>query len=484
MLSLSSVTVADPWLSPGNSSLRHDIELLADAEVIRSPVTTWPMSWPDIARDVLQSERNGTFDAHIEAALRRVQQAARRAEQMGFADMAVEASAAEKPTTLRTFEDTPRGSASLSVDTHWLSGRWALRLKATAIDPSSHDRSSDKQSVRLDGSFLGLTLGNFMISAGSVDKWWGPGWEGSLILSSNARPIPSIAIERNYSDAPSWPLLRWIGPWRASVSLGRLDQDDVPVPDVSLFAARVNFRPRPWFELGLSRTAQWCGKGRPCDFSTFGDLLTGRDNRSDALPVSREPGNQMGGYDFRVRSPWKAAPVAFYGQLIGEDEAGGLPSRLLGLLGTETWGGTRWGSYRLHAEYANTSCNFSRQPPLPGCAYPNLLYPQGYTFEGRIIGHTLGRDGRMYSLGSLLVREGGDSFSFLVRRVELNKGGLSVESADPATATQSALMNLELQYNRTFAFGELGIGLGLDDFSEPSRTRSDVRSFVQWRTSK
>ena len=25
-----------------------------------------------------------------------------------------------------------------------------------------------------------------------TDRWWGPGWDGSLILSNNARPIPAI----------------------------------------------------------------------------------------------------------------------------------------------------------------------------------------------------------------------------------------------------------------------------------------------------
>ncbi len=36
---------ADPWIEPGDVRLRHDIELLADAGIIRAPVTTWPVSW-------------------------------------------------------------------------------------------------------------------------------------------------------------------------------------------------------------------------------------------------------------------------------------------------------------------------------------------------------------------------------------------------------------------------------------------------------
>jgi hypothetical protein len=479
---LSPSALADPWLAPGDSSLRHDIELLADAAVIRSPVTTWPMSWPDIARDVLQTEQSAVDaeDTLIGVALLRVQHAARRAMVAGFADSRIEASGAEKPATLRTFEDIPREDAEVSFEGAFTGDRWAMRLKAEAVVPARVDGHEDDKKIRLDGSYLGLSIANLMVSAGAMDRWWGPGWEGSLIYSSNARPIPSIAVERLYSDSPKWRGLRWIGPWKAFVSLGKLDQDDVAVEDANFFAARVNFRPRSWLEIGLSRTAQWCGKGRACDLSTFGNLLIGRDNRSASLPESKEPGNQMAGYDFRLRSPSKRIPAALYGQLIGEDEAGGLPSRLLGLMGAEVWTANSLGSYRLHAEYANTSCNFSRQKPLLGCAYRNLLYPQGYTFEGRTIGHALDRDGRMYSFGALWVREGGDSFSFLIRKSELNRGALALDPPHPASPIESTITNLELQYNRPFTWGKLSAGLGADDYTLPARTRSEVRGFIQW----
>ena len=52
----ASVASADPWLAPGDAGLRSDIQLLADAGIIRGPVTTWPMSWPDLARDVTGRE--------------------------------------------------------------------------------------------------------------------------------------------------------------------------------------------------------------------------------------------------------------------------------------------------------------------------------------------------------------------------------------------------------------------------------------------
>lgn len=466
---------ADPWIAPGNLSLRHDIQLLADEGIIRAPITTWPMSWPDVARDVLREPQGGELRVEVSAALARVQRAARRAIGTGLATHAA-AELAGDPPALRTFSDTPREDAAVQAGASWMGRRLAAKLVVTAVEDPADDRE-----IRLDGSYVGFALGNFMVSAGAVDRWWGPGWEGSLILSNQARPIPGITIDRNFSEPVSWRPLRWLGPWRASVTFGWLEGSDVAVPEARFFAARLAFKPRPWLELGLSRTAQWCGEGRPCDLETFGRLLVGRDNRSDTLRESEEPGNQMAGYDVRVRSPWRTVPAAFYGQLIGEDEAGGLPSKFLGLLGAEVWGAVPWGSWRLHIEYADTTCNFSRRTPQFGCAYRNRLYPQGYSFRGRAIGHAMDNDSRMYSLGAMLVRPTRESWSLLVRRAELNRDSFTADPAHTISPVRGQLKGVGLQYNRAFTWGELGISLGLDDHAGPLRDGSDVHGFIYVR---
>ena len=113
----------------------------------------------------------------------------------------------------------------------------------------------------------------------------------------------------------------------------------------------------------------------------------------------------------RMRSPWQALPVAFYTQWIGEDEAGGLPSKFIGQFGLEIWGSSRFGGLRLRAEYADTACMFARENPEFNCAYRNSIYPQGYTYRGRIIGHSLDNDSRMFSVAGLLTRPNGDVLS-------------------------------------------------------------------------
>jgi len=467
---------AGPWLAPGDPAMRHDIEMLADAGILRGPITTWPMSWPDVARSVNAAQLPDGASAALRQSLMRVQSAARREARSGLDGLAVRVSGAHDPDPLRTFADTPREEGELELRASWMGDRLAAKLQVTGVTDASDD-----QSARFDGSYVGLNVGNFMISAGWMERWWGPGREGSLILGTSARPIPSVRIERNYTDAFETKWLSWLGTWRASLEIGQAEGSDVPVPDVRFFAARLNFKPLPWFEFGLSRTAQWCGEGRPCGAGTFWDLLIGNDNTDDDLGTDAEPGNQMAGYDFRLRSPWQPFPVALYGQFIGEDEAGGLPSKFLGQVGLEAWTSTRAGALRAHVEFSDTACQFNADPAEFDCAYRNHIYPQGYVFRGRAIGHAMDNDGRMYSLGALLVRPAGDSLRLLLRKAELNRGGAEPDTAHTVSAAPNELKQVELQYNRPFARGELRLGLGYKDYEIAPVDGADFTGFVEWR---
>jgi hypothetical protein len=311
-----------------------------------------------------------------------------------------------------------------------------------------------------------------------MERWWGPGWDGSLILGTNARPIPSLTLERNYTDPFKTKWLSWIGPWRASVALGQTEGSDVAVPDVKFLEARINFRPRPWLEFGLTRTAQFCGGERECDWDVFMDMLLGRDNGDGGSDPDSEPGNQLAGYDMRIRSPWKALPLAFYTQWIGEDEAGGLPSKFIGQYGLEFWGGSPLGGYRLRAEYADTPCAFNTPAPEYNCAYRHHLYPQGYTYRGRIIGHSLDNDSDMFTLAGLLTRDNGDVLSVVLRRAKLNRDGTGTHAISEVPAD---LDNVELRYSRVFGFGKVSLGLGYDDMSSTVESSSDFRAYLSWQ---
>ena len=72
----SSLASADPWLAAGDEVLRHDIEMLADAGVIKGPITQWPIPWPDIARTVTALDQLGELTGGEQAAFSRLKRAA------------------------------------------------------------------------------------------------------------------------------------------------------------------------------------------------------------------------------------------------------------------------------------------------------------------------------------------------------------------------------------------------------------------------
>jgi Capsule assembly protein Wzi len=462
---------ADPWLEAGDSRVRSDLQLLSDRGAIRIPLLTWPVSWPDVVAALADLDGRNLDEAAF-FALQRIETRATREARTGELRLAGRLAGADKPTALRTFEDSPREQGELELDASYMGQRIAWRAAGTVVaDPS------DGQTVRPDGSYFGVVLGNWIVSAGYLDRWWGPGWEGSLILSNNARPIPSLAIERKQSDPFAMPWLSWLGPWRLSFQLGQLEGHREDFDHPAFFALRIDARPLESLEVGISRSAQFCGEGRPCSFDDFWNLFWGRDNDQ---PRDEQPGNQLAGFDARWRLPQSWLPLAVYGQLIGEDEAGFLPSKYLGLFGIESWGAVGAHGWRAHLEYADTTCNFTRSEPDYGCAYNNVIYSDGYTYRDRSIGHAMGGDSRMVSLGVDVVTAAGNLWSATVRRVDLNRRGES--TSHPITAVPLKLVNAEMAATRDYDFGTIRAGIGYDSYDSPPQGYDDeIRGYLEWR---
>ncbi len=461
-------------------SLRHDIQLLADAGVIRGPTTTWPLAWGPIAAEIRDFDSAAAIGGDVADAIHRVLTRARWEMRTGEAYYRAGVSVAEEPTRIRSFENTPRESGEISGGLNYTSDWYVVSLNAQAVDSAS-----DGKDTRADGSAVGLVLDNFSLTVNTLDRWWGPGWDGSLILSNNARPIPAISLDRNFTAPFKSKWLSWLGPWDFAMHFGELESDRV-VPNAQFFGLRFNFKPLPSLEIGLSRTAQWCGEGRPCNLETFGDLLLGQDNiGDDNVDESNEPGNQLAGFDVRWATRMFDVPVAFYGQFIGEDEAGGLPSRYLGQAGFEGTGSWRdqW-AYRWFVEFAATSCRFYETDEFNNCAYNHSIYNTGYRYRGRVIGHGVDNDSRVASAGLMMVDSEETQWYALVRFGELNRG----DSPDPfnsLTATRQDIVSLDVTYRKAFRFGQISAGLGIESIEDEfaSSSDEDVRGFIQWRSS-
>jgi hypothetical protein len=462
---------------PGDVGLRHDIQVLADYGAISGPVTTWPISWDALLADLEKTKADDVVlpNAVIPTFERTLARAQREA-QRGQHSFGARLSAAEKPANIRGFSNTPREDGEIGAGFAWFSKHLSIDLNASYVDDPV-----DGEDVRADGSQIGLDVGNWSLAASTQDRWWGPGWDGSIILSNNARPIPSLTIGRNRTQPFETKWLSWIGPWDLDVMFGQLEEDRA-VPNAQFFGMRFNFKPIKSLEIGLSRTAQWCGDGRPCGFDTFMDLLFGRDNiGDDGITSETEPGNQMAGVDVRWTNMWFGTPLSFYGQMIGEDEAGGFPSRYLGQFGIEGSGitGDQY-SYRWFAEVAGTSCDIVKSTVLYNCGYRQGIYQSGYTYRGRIVGHGLDNDALVYSAGVIVVSAEGNSWQVLSRFGDLNRVG-----SDPnhsVAVLPQEMASIDIQHSRATRFGQFDIGLGFErrEIMATGANSRDARGFLQW----
>lgn len=458
---------AGPWMDAGDSALRNDVQLLSDAGVVHAPLSSWPLAWADVVRDI--QAYDGNLMPAEEAARLRVLRQYRKESRIHEITPHLRMAVANHPRQFRTFEATPREGGELEAGAEWTGSTLAYRIRMSAV--SSPD---DHKTIRFDDSYLAAIWGNWAISAGTQPRWWGPGWDGSLIMSNNARPIPSLTVQRLLSDPFETKWLHWLGPWQFLFSVGQLEGSRY-VPHALLMGMRLNFRPTPSFELGMSRTAQWGGKGRPKDFSTIKNILIGSDNvGTDNITTANEPSNQLAGFDFRWQSPLFKAPYAIYAQAIGEDEAGGWPSRYIGLAGIETWGalGREGASWRLHAEYADTATGgFYSSHPLYNVAYQHHIYRSGYTYYGRVIGHDLGGDGRMASLGLLYTTSGGKTWDILLRRIEPERD----------VATSPSIHSIELGHRFSWRDQTISLRLGAVRSRSPSATDLESQMDAQWQ---
>jgi hypothetical protein len=477
-LAVAQGALAEPWLAPGDPRLRLDLQLLNDAGIMQVPLSAWPLSWGDIEAAIQNADALNGSSATDEA-LQRIESDLRTAATIGEPLVRFSANVAENPRFIRSFENTPRGDAEVSGSWSWTGDIFAINLHAAVIDnPFDDDEFSP------DGTYLGLALGNWMLSAGWQERWWGPGRDGSLILSTNARPSPGIAIQRNRSTAFESKWLRWLGPWSLTSFVNLLD-DDREIDDALLFGLRITLKPLENLEIGLSRTAQFCGDDRPCDTQAFTDMLFGNDNAGVNVDPDDEPGNQLAGFDFRWALPWEI-PLAVYAQWIGEDGRSGtpVPGSWLRQGGLESWGRIGSLSHRTHIEFSDTSCHeggLGFSDIKPNCAYEHSIYRTGYRYNEKALGHGIDGDGRSYSLGSTLVQPAGHSWNLLIRYMEINRVG-DPETRHSISPTPQDLTDIQLTHDRWTRFGRFYLGLGyshLDDAAS-SATSSDFSAFLSW----
>lgn len=446
--------MAEPWLDTRDAWLRADIEQLASEDIISAPITTWPLPWASIIKDLESISPEDIAPELLPVYLRVKRKAG--IELGSKSQSSISLRAGNQNKVLRYFGDNRREKAEASLRTSGVGDTLAWNVEITKTkDPI------DGEEERLDHSYIAAIAGNWIFTAGAQERWYGPGWDTSLLLSNNARPSPGISLQRNYSDAFESEWLSWIGPWSLSAFATQLESDRF-IPNAKLLGMSITFKPFDSLEIGLRRTAQWGGEGRPESLSSLVDLAIGRtncdqiDDGCDDRLNSDEAGNQLAGVDFTWDIPTEARLGSIYGQLVGEDEAGYAPSRKFYQLGYKNTFYLEDFAVLTYLEYSDTENEYS-----PDLTYNHGIYQTGYRTEGRSIGSTYDNDTQSVSLGILASHRDGHRYKVRYAKVDMN---VDDSNGNHSISEKKVAFNqIELQYQYPVGDSLVGVEIEIKD---------------------
>lgn len=306
-----------------------------------------------------------------------------------------------------------------------------------------------KEQWTWDGSALSWRIDpHWRVGAGRIARQWGPGWDGSLILGTDAQPVPSVSLDADTGSLRHSEWWWWLGQLQFSGFLGQMESDRSDISRPWLMGLRLVIKPWEWLELGLSRTMQIGGEGRDNSLKTFIKAILSRDNSCYQPGCSEQPGNQLAGVDLRLGLDRWLPGAAVYGQLIGEDNRPSqvpFPAKNMYMAGAE-W---RRDGGLAFVEWTDSTAKSA------GIAYNHFLYTDGYRYKGQPLGYWADGDSNVWAVGGLLPQVlGGQALAVL------HYGALNEAGANPSWPN-SRLSSASLQW-RTIFDRAFGLTLALD----------------------
>jgi len=430
ILFFCSCLYSEPWIGTENLSLRADIQLLADFKLLSTPTTTFPLMWGNIVTELdeidFETLPEITVPAYLNVKL--------HAKKALLPQTRLRLNISNNGKRFTSFGDTFRDKSSINLNTSSSGNNWAGKLTVSFInDPV------DGKEQRFDDSYASVNWGNWVLTAGLQNRWWGPGWDTNMALTNNARPIPAISLSRNSSEAFDLPFFNQVKiPWTLTTFMGRMEKERV-IPNTLLWGLRITARPVPQLEVGITRLAQWDGYGRPGNLSIFWDLLAGRDNCGiEGLNCdnNQEPGNQMAGWDARWSSIIAQKPYSIYMQGLAEDGSE-RPTKYLTeiryLLGLDTHLILFEQNIRLFLEASDTyaDCQGDNNAGVGNCFYEHHIYRTGMRFNRRAINNIYENDARSYVLGFISQTNKTSNWQVKLRYLKLNQDDSDIALGNP-----------------------------------------------------
>jgi len=246
---------------------------------------------------------------------------------------------------------------------------------------------SSQYGFNIDGSFIQNTSGIITYGFGAINRHWSFSEKTSLILSNNARPVKSVYLKLQDRFGYNW--LPTEANWDFEIFNG-YTQGSLNKKKSMLLGVRAVISPLDGLDFEITQTSQWGGKGYSTGVSALNAALLLDSNHKENANI-----NKMSGFGLSYLSHNSLVPFRIYGQVIGEDEAGSLPTCLAYLAGIE------WSNKKvrypttLGIETVNTKTRHSDRGFCgPNSIYNNSIY--NYTNYGKVLGAAIDTQGNSF----------------------------------------------------------------------------------------
>lgn len=409
--------LAEPWIDTSDIYLKANIQLLADTGHIITPVTTYPLMWHDIIRDLKKIDQHD-LTSNQQSAYHYVKHQSKLAQKN---QTRIKAQVGIDDKRFLSFGDSVSDKNSVSVHSSVMYGNFAAK-----VAPSYTDNPVDGEKSRLDESYVAAFLGNWVVSFGRQNRWYGPTWDTSLSLTNNARPITALTLSRKSAEPFIIPFTEFDIPWTVTSFMGKMD-DERTIEDTLLWGFRLNFKPFKNLELGITRLAQWGGEGQSQSSSTFWNVLIGRTNCGvDDLVCDAEnpnPANQQAGYDFRYSFNLFDVPMSLYGQQFAEDgnaDSGSYLTKTQPQFGFDIHMNIFGTPSTVFYEFSDTFAHCGGSRDIGDCYYEHSRYTTGMRYNGRTMGSTYDNDAKTYVLGAISQLSSHTRLTTKLRYLDLN----------------------------------------------------------------
>jgi len=301
-------------------------------------------------------------------------------------------------------------------------------LDANPLPPAEAQSATNR--FRAVEASVGMQVGDFAVSVGKQELWWGPTADAPLSFSTNAEPTKNLRISTVHPfRLPG--VLRYLGDIRSEFILGKLGgQKYTWRPWFN--AQKISFKLTEDLELGFTRWSVFWGVGHPITAGSLARNFTSLTSPTGPSGLDRnDPGDRKGGFDFRYRLPWVRNWLTLYSDSYCDDDPSPLAAPRHAAINPGISLTHVPGIPRLEFRMEAPSTTPMTKDDGAGFIYWNNQYHSGNTNYGYLLGNPVGRDNR--------AQEGWVTYHFSARdKIELGYRQLKASALYlPGGGTQS-----------------------------------------------